>query len=470
LFVDPSVDLEQISPYKRENRDPKVLLGDLETLYLSSTDTPSLHSQEGPDSDEEDLRSARHLKKSLKRKDRERREKQVATQVSISDVSKLHTEAIESAHCSSETIVAPDLSDTTETEAEHDYEQELREIMSAAWNANGLPQQQMGVENHGAPPPANPVDLQSMYFDQSQSPYYGSPSFAAPQVTPFASPPYPNSYSNMSNGQYLPYSQQPPNFQYQNSDPSGLRNLNPYACEFNPNQFGAPPAAPPQSVRQSNPYMNNNDHGNYKETDYKQRSAEPAPYAKRHISDDDNTPIEIPDGAITLTMPHVYLGLFIKSRSEYEDKYDVSITTNSKDGGYLIIITGDRASEAAKEMELIWNDEPITSSENIVEGKHVIKVAPDRFEGVVCVPAEYHQILLDKRNEVESKHKVRILTKHLPDVSRYRAVIRAPKKSIANDAADDLETLVLSEDPHVPEPPTPTSPTTPGTGPQTPSS
>ena len=41
-------------------------------------------------------------------------------------------------------------------------------------------------------------------------------------------------------------------------------------------------------------------------------------------------------------MPHVYLGKFMMNRSEFENKYGVSITTNSKDGGYLIIITGKR--------------------------------------------------------------------------------------------------------------------------------
>ena len=41
-----------------------------------------------------------------------------------------------------------------------------------------------------------------------------------------------------------------------------------------------------------------------------------------------------------LKMPQVYLGKFIMNMKDYQDKYGVSMTTNSRDGGYLIIITG----------------------------------------------------------------------------------------------------------------------------------
>ena len=38
---------------------------------------------------------------------------------------------------------------------------------------------------------------------------------------------------------------------------------------------------------------------------------------------------------------------------------------------------------------------------------HILfQVAPDRYEGVVCVPTDRYQTLLAKRNAVESKHKV----------------------------------------------------------------
>ena len=43
---------------------------------------------------------------------------------------------------------------------------------------------------------------------------------------------------------------------------------------------------------------------------------------------------------MTILMPHVYLGKFMMNRAEYESKHGVHITTNSKDGGYLIVITG----------------------------------------------------------------------------------------------------------------------------------
>eukprot|EP00116_Pleurobrachia_bachei_P016722 sb/3476984/ len=72
------------------------------------------------------------------------------------------------------------------------------------------------------------------------------------------------------------------------------------------------------------------------------------------------------------------------------------------------------------------------------------QVAPDRYEGVVCIPSEHSQILLDKRNTVETTHKVRILIKQLHDCGVYRAVIRANKKQTASDAADDLENIVLT--------------------------
>lgn len=237
-------------------------------------------------------------------------------------------------------------------------------------------------------------------------------------------------------------------------------NLNPYATEFNP----FPTGTGNSTSNHRNPYTTSNstepahykdefstEYSNeYKTTSRHANNNDTVTMVPRQHSEESNPVIEVPEGAVTLTMPHVYLGKFMMNRAEYESKYGVAITTNSKDGGYLIIITGEKPEEAGKEVEMMWNEEPITSSDNITEGKHVIKVAPDRYEGVVCVPTEYYQALLDKRNTVESKHKVRILIKQLQAHNRYRAVIRANKKETAKEAADDLETLIMSSEPAEP--------------------
>lgn len=414
------------------------LLEDLETIYLSSNNTPSLNSLDTVDAEEEELWSANQLNKAL-------RDKKVNP--GPSSASNLPS-------------------------SRPDYAQQLQEIMNTTWNSNGMP----AMQEHGNVTRAktytnsgrysrnvdqqrtnmsgghNQVDLQSMYYDQSSfyQPYPGSGPF-----NQFNSP---NMFSNsesMNNGQYMPYNnqsqqqqQQPPfSNNYQNNE--GMMNLNPYATEFNP--------FPINSSNNRTSFNNQPSEPTYKEeftteysTDYKSVSRHPAnnhPVPLRQESEDSNPVIEVPDGAVTLTMPHVYLGKFMMNRSEFEKKYGVSITTNSKDGGYLIIITGEKAEEASQEVEMMWKEEPITSSDNITEGKHVIKVAPDRYEGVVCVPTEYYQALLAKRNAVESKHKVRILIKQLQAHNCYRAVIRAGKKTTAGEAADELETSVMSSDP-----------------------
>lgn len=297
----------------------------------------------------------------------------------------------------------------------------------------------------------NQVDLNSMYYEQNS---FYQPYPASGHYNQFNSPNMYNNSESMNNGQYMPYNSQNQQQQqqsysnnYQNNE--GMMNLNPYATEFNP--F---PAVNNTSNNRSS--YNQPSEPHYKEeftTEYSndhkfmsrhQPNNHPVPI--RQESEDSNPVIEVPEGAVTLTMPHVYLGKFMMNRSEFEKKYGVSITTNSKDGGYLIIITGDKAEEASQEVEMMWKEEPITSSDNITEGKHVIKVAPDRYEGVVCVPTEYYQQLLAKRNAVESKHKVRILIKQLQAHNCYRAVIRAGKKTTAGEAADELETLVMSSD------------------------
>jgi len=296
-------------------------------------------------------------------------------------------------------------------------------------------------------PPRNAVDLPSMYFDQQNSFYQ----------------PYPHNYQHqrgMNNGQYMPFNQQQQyNSPYQTNNLGGDQGgmnpaLNPYAIEFNPNQFGAPQQQqPPQHQQYSNHSSNEPIH--YKDefsTDYSNEYKAPPPRHTPHVpvlrqpSEESNPVIEIPEGAATLIMPHIYLGKFMMNRADYESKYSVAITTNSKDGGYLIIITGERAEEASLDVEKMWKEEPITTSDNITEGKHIIKVAPDRYEGVVCVPLAYYNTLLSKRNQVESKHKVRILVKLLQEHQRYRAVIRANKKQTATEATDELEELVMSTD------------------------
>ena len=40
----------------------------------------------------------------------------------------------------------------------------------------------------------------------------------------------------------------------------------------------------------------------------------------------------------------------------------------------MISWSGEKAEEASREVEMMWKEEPITSSDNITEGKHVIKV------------------------------------------------------------------------------------------------
>jgi len=437
LFVDPSIKLDSISPIKCELKDPVRLLEDLETIYLSSNDTPSLNSLETVDVEEEELWSANQLNRALRKRK-------------------------EDPGPSSSSNLPP---------TRPDYAKELQEIMNTTWNSNGMPAMQehgnvtraktytnSGRYNRGGEQQranmsgGHNVDLNSMYYDQSSfyQPYPGSGPF-----NQFNSPNMFNNSESMNNGQYMPYNsqtqqQQPPfSNNYQNNE--GMMNLNPYATEFNPfhatnntsnnrSSFNNQPSESTYKEEFSTEY--NND---YKSASRHQGNNHSVPV--RQESEDSNPVIEIPEGAVTLTMPHVYLGKFMMNRSEFEGKYGVSITTNSKDGGYLIIITGDRADEASKEVEMMWKEEPITSSDNITEGKHVIKVAPDRYEGVVCVPTEYYQALLAKRNTVESKHKVRILIKQLQAHNCYRAVIRAGKKTTASEAADDLETLVMSSDP-----------------------
>lgn len=435
LFVDPSANLDSISPIPCDLKDPVRLLEDLETIYLSSNDTPSLNSQDTVDAEEEDLWSANQLNKALRKK---------KENPGPSSVKKLPA-------------------------SRPDYAKELQEIMNTTWNTNGMP----GMQEHGNVTRAktytnsgrynrgmdqqrgnmsashNQVDLQSMYYDQNSfyPPYHGSTG----HYGQFNSPGMFNNSETMNNGQYMPYSnqtqqpQQPPlSNNYQNND--GMMHLNPYATEFNPY---------PVVNNSSNRSSHNHSEPHYKEEfsteynhDYKSVSRHPPnnhhAVPIRQESEESNPVIEIPEGAVTLTMPHVYLGKFMMNRSEFENKYGVSITTNSKDGGYLIIITGEKAEEASREVEMMWKEEPITSSDNITEGKHVIKVAPDRYEGVVCVPTDRYQTLLAKRNAVESKHKVRILIKQLQAHNCYRAVIRAGKKTTAGEAADELETLVMS--------------------------
>ncbi|XP_063681740.1 uncharacterized protein LOC134816706 isoform X2 [Bolinopsis microptera] len=300
----------------------------------------------------------------------------------------------------------------------------------------------------------NQVDLQSMYYDQNS---FYQPYPTTGHFNQFSSPNMSNNFQSesMNNGQYMPNNyqnaaQQQYSNQYQNQE--GMMNLNPYATEFNP--------VPAQQNNTYNNRYNNNQPSeptHYKDEfsteyshDYKTVNRHPHnshPVPIRQESEDSVIEVHVPEGAVTLLMPHVYLGKFMMNRSEFEKKYGVSLTTNSKDGGYLIIIIGEKAEEASKEVEMMWKEEPITSSDNITEGKHVIKVAPDRYEGVVCVPTEHYQALLAKRNTVESKHKVRILIKQLQAHNCYRAVIRAGKKTTAGEAADDLETLVMSPEP-----------------------
>lgn len=307
---------------------------------------------------------------------------------------------------------------------------------------------QGGQDQEQAPMPHNPVDLPSMYYDQNNNFYQPPP----PQQPNFGgSNPYQQPYTNPGNmfnnsEQYMAYNQQAYNNHYQNTD-QGMMNLNPYAHEFNP----YPPVNNAPNHHQQ--YKNNTSAPpHYKEefatdySEYKLPSHTPhsAPPPRAYI-EEASPVIEIPEGAVTLTMPHVYLGKFMMNRAEFESKYGVSLTTNSKDGGYLIIITGEKAVEAGKEVEMMWN-EPITNSEEITEGKHVIKVAPDRYEGVLCIPTESYQKLIDRRNAVESKYKVRILVKHLPSHNCYRVIIRAGKKDTASEATDELETLIISSD------------------------
>lgn len=439
LFVDPSIDLDSISPLKRELKDPVRLLEDLETIYLSSNDTPSINSLDTVDVEEEELWSANQLNRAIRKKR-------------------------EDPGPSSSSNLPP---------ARPDYAKELQDIMNTTWNSNGMPamqehgnvtraktytnsgrynrgggeQQRTNMSGGGG---GHNVDLNSMYYDQNSfyQPYPGAqPGFNHQYNNP-------NMFSNsesMNNGQYMPYNnqtqpQQPYSNNYQNNE--GIMNLNPYATEFNP--FHAANNAPNNRSYQSSEATYKEEFSTEYNNDYKSATRHQGnnhAVPVRQESEESNPVIEIPEGAVTLTMPHVYLGKFMMNRSEFEGKYGVSITTNSKDGGYLIIITGERAEEASKEVEMMWKEEPITSSENITEGKHVIKVAPDRYEGVVCVPTEKYQVLLAKRNDVESKHKVRILIKQLQAHNCYRAVIRAGKKTTASEAADDLETLVMSSDP-----------------------
>jgi len=430
LFVDSSTDLTPTSPYKptRESRDPVLLLEDLQTLYLSSSNTPSLQSQDF-DTEEEDLWSASQLHRSLKKKKQ---------------------------------------SEGSASSTTADYESELQNIMNTTWNTNAIPN--MADHNNliraktytnssrynrqepqvPVPPPRNAVDLSSMYYEQPSNfyqPYHNFQAFNNPNM-------FNNSTEQMNNGQYMPFNQQPYSNQYQNNarggDESGMNpSLNPYATEFNP--FS--PNQPKQQHAQHYKEEFSTDYSN----EYRAPVRHAAPIPIRQASEESNPVIDIPEGAVTLTMPQIYLGKFMMNRTEYESKYSVNITTNSKDGGYLIIITGERAAEAGADVEKMWKEEPITSCENITEGKHIIKVAPDRYEGVVCVPLEYYNILLAKRNQVESKHKVRILVVPIKDHNRYRAVIRANKKQTATEAADDLETLVMSSDPAAPAEPASTS-------------
>jgi len=240
--------------------------------------------------------------------------------------------------------------------------------------------------------------------------------------------------------------------------------LNPYANEFNPvfnapqnnnhNHYanGPPSYAPPQYQNHHQQHHQQHHQGRGGVRHYKEpREQQPnrRSYAVQIEAPDEPTS-EIPEGATTVNMPHIYLGKFMMSRADFEKEHGVVITTRSQDGGYLIIIVGDKAAEAGAELEKMWNEEPIRSSDDITEGKVIIKVAPDRWEGVVCFPMEHYAKLLAKRNEVETKHKVRILVKFLPDHSRYRATIRANKKELATEAADDLETLIMAPDPTPP--------------------
>jgi len=296
----------------------------------------------------------------------------------------------------------------------------------------------------------NPVDLPSMYYDQNnnfyppppQQPSYGGNSaYQAPYSNP-------NMFNNSDNCQYMAFNQhqQPYNNQYQSTEQGMMNNLNPYAHEFSPYPVNNVP-----NHHHHHQYKNNSsapthykeefssDYSEYKIPAHTPHSAPPP----RPYIEEVSPVIEIPEGAVTLIMPHVYLGKFMMNRAEFESKYGVRLTTNSKDGGYLIIITGEKAAEAAKEVEMMWN-EPITNSDEITEGKHVIKVAPDRYEGVLCIPTESYQKLIDRRNAVESKHKVRILLKHLPAHNCYRVIIRAAKRDTALEATDELETSVIS--------------------------
>lgn len=317
----------------------------------------------------------------------------------------------------------------------------------------------------------NNLDLASLYFNTPQQPqqYPQSNYFAGGQQQQrrgrggsYNRSQYSNGGGQYNNGwssqgqeshnQQMHYSRGPGMYTSQN-EPEGK--LNPYANEFNPvfnapqnnhNHYanGPPSYAPPQY---QNHHQQHHQQQHHPRGQYKEREQQPnrRSYAVQIEAPEEPTS-EIPEGATTVNMPHIYLGKFMMSRGDFETEHGVTITTKSQDGGYLIIIVGEKAAEAGAELEKMWNEEPIRSSDDIIEGKVIIKVAPDRWEGVVCFPMEHYAKLLAKRNEVETKHKVRILVKFLPDHSRYRATIRANKKELATEASDDLEALIMEPD------------------------
>ena len=105
--------------------------------------------------------------------------------------------------------------------------------------------------------------------------------------------------------------------------------------------------------------------------------------------------LQIPEGAVTLIMPHVYLGKFMMNRAEFESKYGVRLTTNSKDGGYLIIITGWFHYCHVAVITLGWYHYRVVSLYNILQQRITYHVK-NRWNGVqkYCLLWNDHAIFL----------------------------------------------------------------------------